>query len=906
MELAQVDPVDSDAAAQGTNENEMPDDIVNDSSADVITVPGMRTFRKFDEGQALYKQCISVLTDLSQRKPQKFSLTASYGDQDTDIVIILWHYISRTLFSRRSQPIPSHAEPERLPADVEVYDESLQVPDFVEHDPPLTSRIKATRGLMIAGLGMHNKDALLTLGDMYLLGQFNHPRNATLAVKYYNILSRDYGNATAQSRLGFLYAAGIGVPRNYAKALVYTSFAAVGGDTAAEQTLGYYSQLGIASPKNCEEAAFYYKRVADKAMERYRAGPPGGLHLPKTRTRLYEADGGIYRSGASGPGNPNQGGHHGYHWSPQEALQYHHYSADRVDGDVTSQVPRKLLLGQTYYSGSSHVAQNFTKALHYFRKAAKQYPEQAIAAIHQAQARGEPLPTLTSLQHTRATIAAKAAGYLGQMYWRGEGIEQNIDHAKWYFERGAKQGDGASHTGLGMMFEEGVAGLPVDLVKAQHHYVRAAELNDADGRVHLGDLLLNRKIPDYTGAFKAFAEAVKQGHMYAHYRVGEMMIDGLGTQKNCPAGVAYLKTVVERADWHDPIVLDAEKSYLGGDVEVALLKYLMAAERGYDLAQMNAVWLIDQGIYDISKTRMFSNETDIYEVALTLWNRAANQGNVDARVKMGDYYFYGLGTKGEVKEPIAPPPETPLSDGGEIKTHNNYDIRLVSPSLYIADLMHSFGLDWLMPHGLLTELLYARGHPDYERAALYYQVAAESEFSAMAMWNLGWMHEAGLGVERDYHLAKRFYDRSLQTNHEAYLPVNLCLLKLHIKWAFYSIFSPSSIVAPPHIQPTSEKSSSGSSDSQKTRLGRDGLPGEDPYLNELEDESWDWDSWWEGENGEDLAETVILVVLVLIGIALFYWRQALNRVVGPQQQQQQQQQDQLRQQLQQMAAPGGR
>ena len=65
------------------------------------------------------------------------------------------------------------------------------------------------------------------------------------------------------------------------------------------------------------------------------------------------------------------------------------------------------------------------------------------------------------MQHTKASVAAKASGYLGQMYWRGEGVEQNNATARWYFERGVKQGDGASHTGLGLMYEGGVAGLPV-------------------------------------------------------------------------------------------------------------------------------------------------------------------------------------------------------------------------------------------------------------------------------------------------------------------------------------------------------------------------------------------------------------------------------------------------------------
>jgi SEL1 protein len=71
-------------------------------------------------------------------------------------------------------------------------------------------------------------------------------------------------------------------------------------------------------------------------------------------------------------------------------------------------------------------------------------------------------------------------------------------------------------------------------------------------------------------------------------------------------------------------------------------------------------------------------------LALTYWTRSAAQDNVDALVKMGDYYYAGLGTED--------------------------------------------------------------GVPQLEKAAGCYQSAATTRFSAMAMWNLGWMHEVGKGV----------------------------------------------------------------------------------------------------------------------------------------------------------------
>ena len=75
----------------------------------------------------------------------------------------------------------------------------------------------------------------------------------------------------------------------------------------------------------------------------------------------------------------------------------------------------------------------------------------------------------------------------------------------------------------------------------------------------------------------------------------------------------------------------------------------------------------------------------------------------------------------------------------------------------------------------------AVGEEDYERAASYYQTAAEFHTSSMAYWNLGYMYENGEGVPRDWHLAKRHYDLALEVSEEAYLPVMLSLAKLYVR-----------------------------------------------------------------------------------------------------------------------------
>lgn len=46
------------------------------------------------------------------------------------------------------------------------------------------------------------------------------------------------------------------------------------------------------------------------------------------------------------------------------------------------------------------------------------------------------------------------------------------------------------------------------------------------------------------------------------------------------------------------------------------------------------------------------------------------------------------------------------------------------------------------------------------------------------------MYETGLGVDRDYYLAKRMYDLCLTTNPAGYIPVDFALFKLYLKWGW--------------------------------------------------------------------------------------------------------------------------
>jgi hypothetical protein len=69
--------------------------------------------------------------------------------------------------------------------------------------------------------------------------------------------------------------------------------------------------------------------------------------------------------------------------------------------------------------------------------------------------------------------------------------------------------------------------------------------------------------------------------------------------------------------------------------------------------------------------------------------------------------------------------------------------------------------------------------PNKRNAALYYQMAADMHHTH-AMFNLGFMHEAGDGVNQDFHLAKRYYDQVAEFDREAKLPSFLAVSFLQV------------------------------------------------------------------------------------------------------------------------------
>ena len=553
----------------------------------------------------------------------------------------------------------------------------------------------------------NDADALFLLAEMNFYGNYTHPRNYPAAFEHYQNLASLTGNSTAQYMLGFMYATGIGdaVERDQGKAMLYHTFAAMGGNIRSQMTLAFRRYTGIGASRDCDQAGYYYKQVADKAIEYYRSGPPGGRTLSRESYRWADDKGGVYGEGASvsTAGFHARDAHHSSSdTSMEDILEY--LVLRTKDGDVKA----TFTLGKMYYEGTRHMPRNFKKAMMYFGMVAKQYwtKDGKVNPGH-----------LMNIEK----LASKAAGHIGLMYLRGEGTEQRFDKAAMWFKRGIENGDASCQHYMGLMYLHGY-GVPQDAVKAASYFKASSEQDFPAAEVRLGALFLDQG--DVAVATRYFELAARYRNIEAFYYLAELADTGIRGERLCGVATAYYKMVAERAEAiHSPLV-EANTAYEHGDGETALVAAMMAAEQGYENAQANVAFLLDErrSVLSLDPILPWANRRRRPAIlknaalALIYWTRSAAQANIDSLVKMGDYYLLGYGT------PV-----------------------------------------------------------DIEKASSCYHTAAEGHHSSQAFWNLGWMYENGISVEQDFHMAKRYYDLALETSEEAFLPTKLSLMRLKIR-----------------------------------------------------------------------------------------------------------------------------
>lgn len=581
---------------------------------------------------------------------------------------------------------------------------------------------------------LKNPDALYTLGDFNFFGNYTHPQNFPESLEKYQALSSLTGNTSATFMAGLMYSTGMfgTIPINQAKATLYYTFAANAGDNRAKMAIAYRHLAGIATTPNFKEAIKYYKKTATNAFHYFfQDSFPGGRYLQQSSWIIPDDKGGVYGEGASysSSGKNTQKSLPSNIKTAKQAIEYFQYLAEE------NIVYAHYALAMLFYNGGKTYSPNFELALSYARK----------GAAYLWKPDGSPTSTRSKLDESTLEYGAHCAGFIGVRYLRGQGVEQDFKQAEKWFIRGIEFQDYISYNNLGFMYYHGI-GVEKDINKGVAYIKKAAKQEYGPAYFNLGYAYYQRNHPgDLMQAFNYFTSATKKRNFLAWYYKGIMFEQGFpGQLKSIETAVYYFKVFSESAEELYSPLKWAHDSFNKGDYGSAILGFLIAAEEGYETAQMNLAYLLDEkrgyiGLDTIkSKLTSFINffwtkkTVSIPEVgpirnihrektALVYWTRAARQMNIDALVKMGDYYFSGIGIEKE----------------------------------------------------------------DPAKAAVCYQAAADYR-SSLAKWNLGWMHENGIGAEQSFHLAKRYYDLAAETHAEAFFPVQLALIKLRVRsfWNF--------------------------------------------------------------------------------------------------------------------------
>eukprot|EP00246_Nothoceros_aenigmaticus_P013956 TRINITY_DN5091_c0_g1_i1.p1 TRINITY_DN5091_c0_g1~~TRINITY_DN5091_c0_g1_i1.p1 ORF type:complete len:694 (+),score=139.60 TRINITY_DN5091_c0_g1_i1:189-2270(+) len=315
----------------------------------------------------------------------------------------------------------------------------------------------------------------------------------------------------------------------------------------------------------------------------------------------------------------------------------------------------------------------------------------------------------------------------GEIYARGYGVERNYSKSLEMFTEAVRRKQLSALNGIGYLYAKGL-GVGKDLNKAMEFFTKAAEVKDSSGQqdinahYNLGVLYLHGidGKRDEKKAIELLGYALTHKHPKAYYQFAKMYHKGLGMlEKNLENAASLYKLVADRGPWSSLMRqgLDFYPKGQKGDIGKAYLLYSRAAELGYEVAQSNAAWILDKYYHDDICLGRFGL-CDSSE-----WHHRAHT-------------LWQL-----------------ASEQG-----NEHAALLIGDAYY-----------------------YGKGTKrDLARAAEAYR-QAEAHKNAQAMFNLGYMHEHGLGLPLDFYLAKRYYDQALEADSQAALPVTIALTGLWLR-----------------------------------------------------------------------------------------------------------------------------
>lgn len=220
-----------------------------------------------------------------------------------------------------------------------------------------------------------------------------------------------------------------------------------------------------------------------------------------------------------------------------------------------------------------------------------------------------------------------AMGILGKMYFDGWGVDKCEDTAMHYFTEGARVKDAGCYTGMGNIFR-----MKEDLNQARKYYEEGSRRGNPESDYNLFCLYRDKYNAEERGMIY-LSIAANKGYLPALYEYG-MRLD---KQQNYRSAIMYFAPICDYADVIISLQNQAEKYYLSGRFDAALIALLFCAELGSAHSMYNILYMASHA----NNFKVYDKNKAIYKITKKL----TDMGYKTHTVKLGDCYFYGIGVE---------------------------------------------------------------------------------------------------------------------------------------------------------------------------------------------------------------------------------------------------------------------
>lgn len=521
------------------------------------------------------------------------------------------------------------------------------------------------------------------------------------------------------------------------------------GNADAQFDLGKCYAQGEHVPQNHNEAAKWYRKAAEQ----------GHKSAQTELGKMYQTGEGVQKSDA-------------------EAVKWLHKSS--IQGDAAAQVQ----LGLMYQYGQG-VSQSDSEAIKWYQKSAELGNPDAQRLLQEIQQKYDKCSDQTESVFTAMTNNkelelyrkkaeqgdADAQYQLGNVFFVGEGVEEDNDEAIKWFRKAAAQGHADAQYQLGEIYYWG-QGVDEDYNEAIDWYFMAAEQGHADAQYTLGNMYYSgeRLDVDYDEAAIWYRKAAKQGHADAQFQLGEMYYHGWGVNEDFEKAEYWYRKAAEQG--HKEAQNNLDLMHLDGKIgsgdnvwddndelndDIPPEDFELEAENNKDepekIRQYRRDAIKGDATAQFNLGVMYANGEGVpqdYNEALKWYRKSAEQDNAGAYNNIGTMYYSGKGVPQSYDEAVKC--FRKAAELGDANGHNN------------MGLMYEGGLG-VRKNDDKAANYYCEAVEKGLATALNYLTKLGDKGNSVAQFNLAWIYRNGKGVPQNDAEAVKWYRKAAEQGH---------------------------------------------------------------------------------------------------------------------------------------------